>query len=296
MRAILMPMLILVAVFSPAVTAAAQSEFFADQSRLLQAAEARLAVDPADADALIWKGRRLGYLGRYEEAIETFIRGETLHPDDARFARHLGHRFISLRRFEDAEGALERAARLTAAMPDAVEPDGLPNPAGIPTSTLKGNIWYHLGLARYLQADFAGAARGFEGAAALAHNPDAATAARYWLYLSLMRAGDTLSADKVIAAIDPGWSLIENAAYKELALCLRGAADCEETLARAMAAEGVDYSTRAYGVAMARLLAGDPAGAAALLGEIVARGESAAFGLIAAEVDLARIGRGGGRE
>jgi hypothetical protein len=34
---------------------------------------------------------------------------------DPRFLRHRGHRFITLRRFADAEADLERAARLIAA-------------------------------------------------------------------------------------------------------------------------------------------------------------------------------------
>jgi len=38
--------------------------------------------------------------------------------------------------------------------PNQIEPDGLPNAKNIPISTLKGNIWYHLGLAYYLKGDF----------------------------------------------------------------------------------------------------------------------------------------------
>jgi cytochrome c-type biogenesis protein CcmH/NrfG len=94
--------------------AAAQEDFTAQQTRLLTAAEATLAENPSDADALIWKGRRLGYLGRYEEAIAVYAAGEALHPTDARFARHIGHRLISLRRFADAEGALARDASAAA--------------------------------------------------------------------------------------------------------------------------------------------------------------------------------------
>ena len=269
--------------------ALAQSDFIAEQTRLLGEAEATLTADPTNADALIWKGRRLGYLGRYEDAIATYQAGEALHPKDGRFARHIGHRLISLRRFDEAEVAFERAVRLTAAEPDTVEPDGLPNDAGVPTSTLKGNIWYHLGLARYLQGDFAGAARAYEGAAALAHNPDAAAAARYWLYLSLVRAGDQPSADKALAAVNADWSLIENGVYHELSLCLRGDADCEAILKKARSADGVEYATPAYGVAMARLLTGDVDCATALLQEIADSDSGASFGRLAAEADLARL-------
>ena len=49
---------------------------------------------------------------------------------------------------------LRRASQLVAGKPDEVEPDGAPNKAGIPRSTLQSNIWYHLGLAQYLRGDF----------------------------------------------------------------------------------------------------------------------------------------------
>jgi tetratricopeptide (TPR) repeat protein len=267
---------------------AAQEDFTTEQTRLLTGAEATLSEKSTDADALIWKGRRLGYLGRYEEAIAVYAAGEALHPTDARFARHIGHRLISLQRFAEAETALTRAAALTAALPDETEPDGLPNAAGVPTSTLKGNIWYHLGLAHYLQGEFDAAARAFEGAAALSANPDAASAAIYWLYLSLKRAGDDAAAAKALARVDASWALIENGVYHDLALCFRGEKDCDAILARAREAEGVDYATSAYGVAMQRLISGDRKGARALLKEIIARDGSAAFGRLAAEAEFAR--------
>lgn len=277
---------ILLCLATPAI---AQDDFIREQTRLLAEAESSLAADPADADATIWKGRRLGYLGRYDEAIAAFEDGERRHPADPRFARHIGHRFISLRRFADAETALARAAALAAAMPDEVEPDGLPNAAGVPTSTLKGNIWYHLGLARYLQGDFAGAARAYAGAAALAHNPDASAAARYWMALALLRSGEHPSAEEALAPVSADWTLVENEGYRDLALCLKGELDCEALLARAREGGGLDLATTAYGVSMARRIAGDDEGAVALLKELAGGDAGAAFGRIAAEQDLDRL-------
>lgn len=288
MKALIASLALLAAPVFFASPARAQDDFTAEQTRLLAEAEAALAQNPDDADAIIWKGRRLGYLGRYEEAIAAFEEGERRHPDDARFARHIGHRLISLRRFAEADAAFGRAARLSAAIRDEIEPDGLPNEAGVPTSTLKGNIWYHAGLAHYLQGNFGRAARAFSGAAALAHNTDAAAAARYWLYLALMRAGEPNVAERVIAAVDPDWSLIENGVYHELTLCFRDLADCDAILARARASEGVDYSTPAYGVAMKYLLEGKRKEARALFEEIAQSESGAAFGRLAAEAELAR--------
>ena len=82
-------------------------------------AEARAAVErsPGDPDALLWLGRRLGYLGRYREAIATFSRGVRMHPEDARFYRHLGHRHITVRELDLAIADLEKAATSTTASP-----------------------------------------------------------------------------------------------------------------------------------------------------------------------------------
>ena len=262
-------------------------DFAQEQQALLDEARERLAANPDDASAAVWVGRRLGYLGRYDEAIDVYRAAWAMHPTDARFPRHIGHRQISLRRFDEAIETFEKAAALTAALPDMVEPDGLPNAENTPTSTLKGNIYYHLGLAHYFTGDFDAAARGFEGASALAHNPDAATAARYWLYLSLARADKIEAAKTILDAVDADWSLIENKEYHELALCLRGDMDCDDTLERARNEEGIGFATPAYGVAMSKLIAEDKKAARKLLEEITDRGPSAAFGHIAAEADLA---------
>ena len=91
---------------------------------------------PDDADAWIWFGRRTAYLGHFRDAVEIYTRAIERFPDDARFYRHRGHRYISLRRFDDAISDLERAAILIEGRPDAIEPDGLPNAAGKPRSRL----------------------------------------------------------------------------------------------------------------------------------------------------------------
>src|SRR4029079_14854032 len=115
---------------------------------------ADLARDPSSADAAIWLGRRLAYLGRFPEAIEAFTQGIAIHPADARLYRHRGHRYITTRRFDREVADLTKASQLVAGKQDEVEPDGAPNKAGIPRSTLQSNIWYHLGLAQYLSGDF----------------------------------------------------------------------------------------------------------------------------------------------
>jgi len=261
--------------------------FRAEQEGLLAQARAVNAPEHpnAMADAAIWIGRRLGYLGRYQDSIAAFQEGARSYPKDARFLRHLGHRYITVRRLDDAIETLTRAEALMAARPDEIEPDGLPNTASTPLSTLKGNIAYHLGLAYYLRGDFDLAARVFERAAALAANPDSAVAARYWLYLAYARAGDARAARLALAPIEANWPVIENTAYHWLTLCYANLGPCERDTEAMNAPQSAAI---AYGLAAKALIEGRRAEARAMMQAIVDRGDWASFGAIAAEADLTR--------
>ncbi|MGI9628406.1 MAG: tetratricopeptide repeat protein, partial [Longimicrobiales bacterium] len=117
------------------------------QRPLLEEAQATLERDSSRVEAWIWVGRRLGYLQEYQGAIQTYTNAMLRFPDEARLYRHRGHRFLSVRETDSAIADFTRAAQLIEGQSDTVEPDGLPNARGIPTSTLHFNIWYHLGLA-----------------------------------------------------------------------------------------------------------------------------------------------------
>ena len=133
----------------------------------LAQAEKDLAARPNDAEAMIWVGRRLAYLWRYQDAIAMFTKGVQAHPNNPRMYRHRGHRYITTRQFDRAIADFEKAVTLIKGMPDEIEPDGAPNPSGKPRSTLHFNIWYHLGLCvlpqRRLSEGRAGVRRVHEG-------------------------------------------------------------------------------------------------------------------------------------
>ena len=76
----------------------------------LKNAEIVYGRNPDDADATIWMGRRVAYLGRYREAIEHFSDGVEKHPDDPRMYRHRGHRYITVREFPKAIADFSKAA------------------------------------------------------------------------------------------------------------------------------------------------------------------------------------------
>jgi tetratricopeptide (TPR) repeat protein len=258
-----------------------------DREAKLAEAKADAEARPNDPEAVIWLGRRTAYLGRYREAVEIFSGGVTRWPRDARFLRHRGHRYISLRRFDLAEADLEKAARFVTGQPDEVEQDGLPNAAGIPTSTLQSNIWYHLGLARYLQGDFAGALEAYRGCLAVAKNPDMEVATRQWLYLTLRRLGRGAEAARVLEPVRLDMDILENHAYHHLLLMERGEIPAASLLAQR---DGdLDPATVGYGVAAWSLVEGHREEALRLLRHVVETGPWSAFGAIAAEADLHRI-------
>jgi len=143
--------------------------------------------DLTDPETLIWYGRRTAYLGKYLDAIKLFSRGINLFPQDPRFRRHRGHRYISLRKFDLAITDFLKAVTLIKGKEDEVEPDGMPNAKNIPVSTLHHNIWYHLGLAYYLKNDLNNALNAYNECLRVSTNDDGLVSSIQWLYMILRR-------------------------------------------------------------------------------------------------------------
>lgn len=256
------------------------------RTRQAQLAEAVAAyeADPTDLEAIVAYGRRLAYLGRYREAIAAFGDGLRIHPDSPRLLRHRGHRFITLRRFDHAVADLERAAHLMIGQDDREEEDGLPNSAGVTTSSLHTNVWYHLALAHYLRGDFARASEAWDACYDASTSDDMRVAATYWLVLALRRRGDAEAADAALARVPAEPVLRENFSYARLLQLYRGEIDLRDAVGEASTETG--DATLGYGVARWLEDHGDAARARAYLERVVRSPQWAAFGHIAAEVDL----------
>jgi tetratricopeptide (TPR) repeat protein len=259
-----------------------------DYTTKLTQAEQNYKNSPT-ADNLIWHGRRLGYLGEYKSAIARFTEGTRNFPADARMFRHRGHRFLTLRCFDDAIKDLEKAASLTKGKPDVVEPDGLPNAKNIPTSTLQSNIWYHLGLAYYLKGDFGKAQKAYEEGYRVASNNDMRAATVYWYYMTFRRAGKAAEAAKVLGRFDTDVEVIENTDYLDLLKLFKGEFTAEALLAKiAGETNGLSSASLGYGIGNYYLYNGNKEKATELFRKIVAGDQWASFGYIAAEAELAR--------
>lgn len=270
-----------------------------DTAGLIARADAELADDPDNVTRIINAGIARAAARRFNSAIEMFTRGIEKYPQEARLYRFRGHRYLSLRRFDDAVRDLERAVSL-----DSTNYD----------------ITYHLALAYYLTRRYADAAAAIENCMAIADNPkwqaveearvnpiwyrscmslktddDARAAMLDWRYRALRRAGKHADARRLARGIREGWTVDENAPYYRALLLYRGIRDETSTLDSLSSAGELPFVTGAYGVANWHLMEGDTARARALFEQIVATDQWPAFGFIAAEVDLAAMKRDSAR-
>ena len=178
--------------------------------------------DEDNSESLIWYGRRAAYLGYYQKSIDLYSEGIKKYPDDARFYRHRGHRYISTRQYDKAIKDFRKAIGLIDEKFDQIEPDGLPNKKNIPLTTLNGNIWYHIGLAYYLTNDMNNALKAFSNRSVSHKYDDNIVSSAHWLYMINRRLGDIEGADRIIDKVNSEMDIIENMSYHQSCLFYKG--------------------------------------------------------------------------
>jgi len=225
--------------------------------------------------------------GEYREAVRIFTEGIFKHADDPRMYRHRGHRYLTLRVFDRAIQDFENAAIFMRHIPDQVEPDGLPNPLNEPVSTLKSNVWYHLGLTHYVKGDFDKAIEAYQNAFELDLSEDMRIATLYWYYSALKRSGRDEEAGLAIKGITPDIELIENDVYLNLILVFNGIFDADRLMESGE--DIISNVTLAYGLGNWHYMNGREERAFEIWNQIYDTGHWPAFGYIAAEAELARL-------
>ncbi|MBY0477245.1 MAG: hypothetical protein K2Q24_06340 [Chitinophagaceae bacterium] len=258
----------------------------------LQQAIINYQTDSSKADHIIWYGRRLAYLARYDEAIAVFSKGIALHPTDARMYRHRGHRYLTTRCYNKAIADFEKAAELIKGKEDEIEPDGIPNEKNIPTSTLQSNIWYHLGLAYYLQNSLEKAEAAYRQCLLVSNNPDMYVATANWLYITLWKEDKVKEATAVLKKIKKKMNLIENTDYHTILLIYKGLQRPAEIRTKFLD-ETHPMSNPAIGFALGNyyISIGHAAEGVDLLGRVIAGGQWGSFGYMAAEMLLEELGQ-----
>lgn len=240
---------------------------------------------PQDPEALIWYARRLGYMALYSEAIDVLTKGIDIHPEDARMYRHRGHRYLTIRCIEKAINDFEKAAVLVSGRPDEMEPDGQPNEANIPTSTLQSNIYYHLGLAYYLQKNYSKAQRAYEQCLMVSKNPDMYTATANWYYLTLQCLNEQEAAEKLLRNIDFNVPLLENGVYRKLLLLHKEKPSASQAMQIAHEGNDLQSATFLYGLYMYLKLNGFRNESESVRTKLLSGNQFSSFGYIAAEMD-----------
>ena len=239
-----------------------------------------------NSDNLIWLGRREAYLGNYERAINIYSRALDQYPKDARFYRHRGHRYISTRCFELAIKDFKKAVGLTRYKDNEIEPDGLPNALGIPTSTLQGNIYYHLGLTYYIQKKYHKARYAYEKCLKLAENNDSYIAAANWLYVIYRHLGQDRRASKLLSTINDDMNLIENHSYHTILKLHQGKLDPVDLENEIMNGQSLANTTLAFGLGNYYSINDNEQKAQSLFDMITKGNQWSAFGYIVAESRL----------
>lgn len=271
--------------FSVATSASAQRS---PSPGSLDSAAAAVQRAPDDLNAIIWHGRFVGYTGDFERTISLYTAAMASRPDEPWLLRHRGHRYVSLRRFDEAIADLQLAYDLTRGRADEVEPDGQPNPSGIPTSTLKSNIRYHLALAHFLKGNYPAAATYWEEDAKVAANLDHRVAATYWWVISLARMGEMERVQAALAPISADWEILENTSYHLGLLWMKGLKT--DTELRAAMNSPLERQTIGNGMAQWHMAFGRRDRATAAVREVLSTGPSASFGFLAVEVLATELG------
>lgn len=147
-------------------------------------------------DTASWYGRMLSYQGYFREAIAIYEAAIARFPDNAKLRRHRAHRYFTLRDFEASIAEGLRAAELYENMPlerERLGPEYFPSTPDV----VQFYLYYHLGQAYFASNQYREAARWFNRSREIAlgvNDPLDMTAAVYWEYLSLARAGDFFAA------------------------------------------------------------------------------------------------------
>jgi len=229
-------------------------------------AESALAKDPKNVALIARLGAAQVALRQYREAIATYTKGLALAPDDTAFYRERGHRYLSIREFDKAAKDLGR---------------------GLALDSLDYGCWYHLGIIRFLQGNFSGAADIFARALPLAPDSSEKAGSTDWLWMSLSRAGHRAEAQALLDRHPD--SLHTNIVYTRRLRLYRGQVSPDSAFTPADT-DDISVATLSYGIGDWYLVRGDTTKARSWFERAIRSGGWPAFGFIVAEVELRRLG------
>ncbi len=219
-----------------------------DEKGEIAEARAKFAKEPDNPRLLIEIGMLQDSFMRHGDAIQTYSEGHAKFPNDWRFLRYRGQRYLSTRKFPEAIADLEKARESTKQSYD---------------------VAYYLGLAYYFTGEYDKAEAEFGRCEAQLKEPlnkpedlKGLTSCetgreeqaflvplKFWRYLALRRGGKNAEAKAYAEAVSPLWTLRSNKAFYDALLYFRGTKEVTEMLEGANEATR-DYLTRSAGVAV----------------------------------------------
>lgn len=236
-----------------------------DTGSVARAAQA-LAADPGNISKLIALGTAQAGTRQMREAIATFTRGLAIEPNNALLYRWRGHRHLSVRQLDQAEADFAKGLALD--------------------STVYG-IWYHLGIVRFVQADFAGAASAFARIGREWLRAGELKGSTDWLWMSLSRAGRHDEANAMLARRPDSLQTAPDYAYTKRVSMYRQEIGPDFLITASDTAD-VQKATLSFGRGNWHLVMGDTATAKKWFREAVKSGGWPGFGFIVAEAELRR--------
>lgn len=274
---------------------------------------------PSDQDRHIIAARLKGYLNKPHDAIALLTAALEKDPENTRLLRFRGHRLISVRDFEQAIADLDTAASHLPGVPDEfelyqkdVEPDAIslilgasdiqdhhPSVASLEDTpeaerymtTLHSAVWYHLGVALYLDGQLTLALAPFQKAYETARHYESKVASLDWSYMILRRLGRNEEAEQLLGTFA---GLVDEydeqaAGYHERMELYSGRRSGDE-LREAIMADPIQVATLGYGLGNWYLYNGERDKAEAVFDEVLTSGARYAFAYLAAQSDRERRG------
>ena len=259
-----------------------------DSDGRIAKADEELKKAPLNPELLLAAGRTRDAQMQFTGSIQMYSKAISLAPGDVRFYRMRGHRYISLRRFQEAIGDMEKARALA--------------PSSFEAS-------YYLGLALYFNGSYNDAAnefarcvnmagrpdehakslpKGMPSCATLHQNVEFLVGMADWHYRALRRGGRADEARDVLKGVPNNQQIRDNVSSYRALLYYKGIYKESDAL---NGLEGGNHANAASGLALSYLLEGKAAAACGLWKKAATAQPWSSFGVISAEVELARSSR-----
>lgn len=239
------------------------------ESDAVQKARAALQADPKNVQRVIDLAVAQSGVRQFREAIRTLSKGLAFAPNDPMLLRWRGHRYLSVREFGRARADLTRGLKL---------------------DSRNYGILFHMGVLRFTEGDFNGAAAMFTRAQPLAPDGGERAGSTDWLWMSLARGGRMAEANAMLARRPDSLPAPPGYAYVSRLRLYRGEVAPEQLITPADTAD-VQVATLNYGLGSWYMAKGDTASARAAFSRAVASGGWPGFGFIVSEAELRRLGK-----